>query len=417
MKVKKYVVGSMNEAVSRIKTELGKEAVIVSQRKIRRPGLAGLFSPKLIEVLAVVENDNDSEINNSRQSEIISKFMELNKEKEEKKEDISDSLKYSIEAIRKAVQENESNDTSNQGVINNKNLQVKDNTNISEESKNAYNDDIKKMTMEMHEMKKLISNINVSGNNEEKNEIYLKLEENDVPEHIIKKYEMKVQEDNSDIEDLDKLKRELESSIKISEEKNEGVMVLVGPTGVGKTTTIAKLAGKLALVDKKKVGLVTVDTYRIGAVDQLRTYAEIMNIPFKVVFTIKEMEGAIKSLQDCDIILVDTTGRSSKNVMQISELRAFIEKTNSDNIHLVVSSTTKNRDLASIVSGYSCLKYNNVIVTKLDETFTYGSILNILETAQVPLSYVTVGQNVPDDIKIFRPRELVNIILGEESIC
>lgn len=104
------------------------------------------------------------------------------------------------------------------------------------------------------------------------------------------------------------------------------VTVLVGPTGVGKTTTIAKLAGKLSLIDKKKVGLITIDTYRIGAVEQLKTYADIMNIPFKVVFSIKDMEKAIIDLDYCDVILVDTTGRSSKNMMQISELRAFIEK-------------------------------------------------------------------------------------------
>ncbi|NYC93931.1 flagellar biosynthesis GTPase FlhF [Clostridium acetobutylicum] len=109
-----------------------------------------------------------------------------------------------------------------------------------------------------------------------------------------------------------------------------------------------------------------------------------MNLPFKVVLTLKEMDEAIKSMQNCDIILVDTTGRSSKNKMQISELRAFVSKTNSLNINLVISATTKNRDLEAIIDGYRQLDFQNVIITKLDETTTYGSIINILNYAHKP---------------------------------
>ena len=142
-----------------------------------------------------------------------------------------------------------------------------------------------------------------------------------------------------------------------------------------------------------------------------------MNIPFKVVITIKEMEEAIKYMSDCDVILIDTTGRSSKNTMQISELRAFIEKAEPDYVNMVISATTKNRDIKNILNGYSGLGYDNVIITKLDETTVYGSIYNIAKRANKPISFVTVGQNVPEDIKIPEKEELARFILGEETLC
>jgi hypothetical protein len=122
-------------------------------------------------------------------------------------------------------------------------------------------------------------------------------------------------------------------------------------------------------------------------------------------------------LKECDVILIDTTGRSSKNVMQIAELNSFIQKVSADNIHLVISCTTKDKDINSIVQGYKTLNFNSVIITKLDETTTYGSILNILQCAGKPLSFVTTGQNVPDDFKKFEAKEIADLILGEEVIC
>jgi flagellar biosynthesis protein FlhF len=122
-------------------------------------------------------------------------------------------------------------------------------------------------------------------------------------------------------------------------------------------------------------------------------------------------------MSSCDVILIDTTGRSSKNTMQISELRAFIDKVNTENIHLVISCTTKNKDVTSIIEGYRTLNYKNIIITKLDETSTYGSILNILDTAKKPLSFITTGQNVPDDIKMIPSSEVSSLILGDDNKC
>lgn len=401
MIIKKYIVNNMNEAVTRIRYELGKDAVIISQRKIRKKGFTGLFSKKVIEVTAAVDN--------------VDKAAEIN---EGKSKTIHNSVENSLEAIKKAMDVK----------IDNKNSLEKLNSlvtsrKISKEVYNINKDEYNKednLLKEMQEMKNILKGIVKNNGNENSNhnsELYKTLEKYDLEDDVIEEIINRINLENDEIEEMEKLKKVLGSMIEVSEINEEGVIVLVGPTGVGKTTTIAKLAGRLALIEKKKIGLITVDTYRIGAVEQLKTYADIMNIPFKVVFSIKDMEAAVESMRDCDVVLVDTTGRSSKNKMQIFELRAFIDKTNSKNLHLVMSCTTKNKDIKSIVEGYKVLNYTNIIVTKLDETTTYGSILNILKEAKKPLSYVSIGQNVPDDIKTLKVEDVVNLITGVESIC
>ncbi|MBU3142293.1 flagellar biosynthesis protein FlhF [Clostridium sp. CF012] len=417
MIIKRYIVNSMNEAMTRIRYELGSEAVIISQRKIRRPGIKGLFSPKVIEVTATVEN----EINPQDQN-----------------------VKDSIEAIKKVVQQqneikNYPRETGKQESVVHKSSRYSEENNNIINSKVNTNDSTVDLMDEMKQMKTMISElanvsklaaVNSPGNN--KSDIEKILEDNDVDSEtiskiIIKIEDYKIQDDvikfnefqtnEFQTREYEKLKLVLKEMIHVTIPKLEGRIVLVGPTGVGKTTTIAKLAGRLALLEKKKVGLITVDTYRIGAVEQLKTYADIMNIPFKVVYDMKDMENAIGSMSECEVVLIDTTGRSSKNKMQIAELRTFVEKADTKNVHLVLSSTTKNKDIKYIIEGYQILHYNSIIVTKLDETSTYGSILNILETAQIPLSFVTTGQSVPDDIKELSADNLVSLILGEDSIC
>ena len=181
---------------------------------------------------------------------------------------------------------------------------------------------------EIRDLKKIVKDIgkNEKSYEDENSSLVNFFKDLDLEEEFIEKIIKKVGDLEDNLEEREKIKRVIENTIDIRSNSVGKVTVLVGPTGVGKTTTIAKLAGKLSLIDKKKVGLITIDTYRIGAVEQLKTYADIMNIPFKVVFSIKDMEKSIIDLDYCDVILVDTTGRSSKNMMQISELRAFIEK-------------------------------------------------------------------------------------------
>jgi flagellar biosynthesis protein FlhF len=194
------------------------------------------------------------------------------------------------------------------------------------------------------------------------------------------------------------------------------VVALVGPTGVGKTTTIAKIAAIEALSTKKKVGLVTIDTYRIGAVEQLKIYADILGLPFEVINSTDDIERCFDNLKDCDSIFVDTTGRSIKNIMQLSELKLYLDRIKPDTTYLVVSMTTKYHDLLQILKGFGTMDYNRLILTKLDETTTYGSILNVAYNTKAPISYMTTGQNVPDDLKEAAKDMLLELVIGEGSI-
>ncbi len=190
------------------------------------------------------------------------------------------------------------------------------------------------------------------------------------------------------------------------------VVMLVGPTGVGKTTTIAKLAAQYALLQKHRVGLITIDTYRIAAVEQLRTYSQIIDVPIRVVYSAPELPAAVREFAGMDIIFVDTAGRSQRNTMQIGELKACVERLKECEVHLVLSATTKTRDLYDVVQRFSVMPLHRVIWTKLDESTTFGNILNVAVKHPLPISYLTTGQRVPEDVEVAEANKLASLITG-----
>lgn len=194
------------------------------------------------------------------------------------------------------------------------------------------------------------------------------------------------------------------------------LVALVGPTGVGKTTTIAKLAANFRLRDKRSVGLITVDTYRIAAVEQLRTYADIIDLPMEVVSTPREMRDAVRRLERLDLVLMDTAGRSPKDEIKIQELRAFLSEARADEVHLVLSSGSSARCLEQTARQFATVGTTALILTKLDETTALGNLLPLLRTSSLPLSYVTNGQNVPDDIETATADRLARLILGMQPV-
>lgn len=200
---------------------------------------------------------------------------------------------------------------------------------------------------------------------------------------------------------------------KADQETGRRVVALVGPTGVGKTTTVAKLAAQYALFAKRAVGLLTVDTYRIAAVDQLKTYAEIINLPVEVAFSPEEAREALARLGDREIVLMDTAGRSQKNDLQMAEVKAYLEAVQPDEVHLVLSTTTKQRDLEDCLNQFRETGYRQLIFTKLDETDSYGAIFNCSRRARCPITYLTFGQNVPDDIEEASQERLADLLLRE----
>ncbi|NLF30712.1 MAG: flagellar biosynthesis protein FlhF [Planctomycetes bacterium] len=190
------------------------------------------------------------------------------------------------------------------------------------------------------------------------------------------------------------------------------VIALVGPTGVGKTTTIAKLAANIKLRQKRRVGLVTLDTYRIAAVDQLRTYAQIIRVPLKVVTDPAELTEAIDALGDCDAILVDTAGRSPSDAERLDQLRAFLQAARPDEVHLVLATTANTKAIERAMERFGPLGVDRLILTKFDEAVSFGMVLGIVRRMNVALSFVTTGQDVPDDIEVSEGRRIAGMILS-----
>ncbi len=194
------------------------------------------------------------------------------------------------------------------------------------------------------------------------------------------------------------------------------VVALVGPTGVGKTTTIAKLAANFRLRDGVKMGLVTVDTYRIAAVEQLRTYAEIIDLPMKVVTSPLEMRRALDELSGLDLVLIDTAGRSPRDELKIQELKTLLAEADVDEVHLVLSLTASIRSLEATVEKFSVANTTSIILTKLDEAAAMGALLSVSRRIPVPVSYLTTGQDVPDDIEPANASRMSRLVLGQDQL-
>ncbi len=193
------------------------------------------------------------------------------------------------------------------------------------------------------------------------------------------------------------------------------VVALVGPTGVGKTTTIAKLAANFRLRDNRRVGLITVDTYRIAAVEQLRTYADIIDLPMEVVSTPREMREAVERMRSFDLVLMDTAGRSPRDEVKIRELRSMLAEASPHEVHLVLSAASAARSLAAAAEKFAPVGVTSLLITKLDEATGLGNLLSLARTCGLPFSYLTDGQNVPDDISVAESRRLSQLILNIQT--
>jgi len=190
---------------------------------------------------------------------------------------------------------------------------------------------------------------------------------------------------------------------------------LIGPTGVGKTTTLAKLAANYCLVEHKRVALVTVDTFRIAAIPQLRTYADIIGVPLEVVYTASELNEVLKRFADRDLILVDTPGGSPRNTKQLEVLKEYLDAVESKEVYLAVASPTKYRDMVEIFKRFSIASIDGLLFTKIDETDRFGPLVNLLNETKARLTYLTTGQNVPQDIELADSVKMAELLLTEKA--
>lgn len=357
MKIRKYYVQNMQEGMRLIRNELGLEAVIVQSRKVRLKGLKGFFSPPQVEITAAVHNSTPKE--------------QLDKN------NFENEFRNELEDLKRVVNNLASRDA------------------VPElEKKNE-----KAELIRWRE----------------------KLQQQDIMEELVEEFMTEIQGSLQGEGQLTDemiglvLKKQLRKRLKTAPEKGSAVQVFVGPTGVGKTTTLAKLAARYALYQGEKVGIITIDHYRIGAVEQLRTYADITGLSLEVVLTPKELYQALERLSGCQRILIDTAGRSTLNHVHINELAGYMKSLPPAEIFLVTSTTLKAKDIKLVTDNFRCLGYNRLIFTKLDETNTYGTILNGIYLTDLPAIYLTTGQNVPDDINLADLDKMSALILGEEE--
>ena len=193
------------------------------------------------------------------------------------------------------------------------------------------------------------------------------------------------------------------------------IIALIGPTGVGKTTTVAKLAANFKLKQRQSVGLITLDTYRIAAVDQLRTYAGIIGVPLHVAASPAELTDALRrcAVAGCDVVLMDTAGRSQRDDPRLEQLAGYVRVANPHEVHLVLSSTCTQAVLLEAVERFAKVRTDRIIFTKLDEAVSFGVLLNVVRKVNKRLSFVTTGQEVPHHIEPGRPDRLAALMLGE----
>jgi len=394
MNVKRYIVKDINEAMIKIKSELGREAVILNTRKIKSPGILGMFKKPLVEVVAAIDEDQvtakKADLNDSELQQLRDELKKVVEDREEKK-------KEQIEIIAKETKRNELDEL--------KDLVMDLSKKVESQS-----------TVEVVQHENIISDIS-----EDRLDALLRDKDLNVDSlkrirHILKgRINIEESTDQSILNTVKLIVKEILEEPYTIDHTIEGkkVFVFVGPTGVGKTTTLAKLAARLSLVNNKTVGLITADTYRIAAVDQLKTYSEILGLPLKVIYEPEEVKDALGRFGDKDCVLIDTAGRSHKSDELLHDLKGILTYVENPEIFLVISMTTGYKDIRSIIDSYKFLDDYKLLLTKLDETSSLGNVLNIkLETGK-PLSYFTIGQSVPDDIEVANTDKIAEYIVGE----
>ncbi len=366
MKIRKYLAPDMKEGLVKVKKDLGSDALILHSRRVRRKGLRGFFIPRQMEIIAAVDQKK-------KESQASPVMLKKAAAKEKEMTAMADELKELKNMVSElsTVASNSSSDDKTPGLITKK------------KSSNYWRN-----YLEHHDLDPTLLE-----------EIFNEAEEEaNVPGRM------------SHTRMAEILKDKAAGKINSSKGFNARAQIFIGPTGVGKTTTLAKLAARSSFSLNEKVGLITIDHYRIGAVEQLRTYSEIMDLPLEVVMTPQDLFKVMVRLESCDRIFIDTAGRSTGSDDQLEDLLPYIDMLQPADIHLVISATTRRQDIGFITERFKRLKYNRLIVTKLDETNAYGAVLNGTYYTKVPIAYLTDGQRVPQDLKLASEVDLAGLL-------
>jgi len=406
MIVKKFQALTEKEAVLKAQEELGSGAVVLNVKTLKQRGIFRLFKKDIVEITAALE-----------EKDFVQKISQ-NKPR----------FRNNIGANNPSI-----------NIVADEKLDIVSESSILEEKLDSLHNSLRNQLNKVSDFEKAINEVTYSKQEEKKvvkekensnfkflQLIYTKLIDNDVNEKyanlIISEIEGSLKKE-SNIDSLlagvyQKIILKLGEPKPIVLGKKPKVAFFIGPTGVGKTTTIAKIASTFKLEQQTKVAFITADTYRIAAVEQLNTYASIIDCPVDVVYCADEIEECLRLYQSYDLILVDTAGRTHKSDEQMTEVNDLLKKAaNTQDIYdievfLTLSITTKYKDLVRITEAYKDVQGYKIIFTKLDETCCLGNILNLKLLTNAPLSYTTSGQNVPTDIEVINEQGLAKQLLG-----
>ncbi len=437
MIIKKFQGSTETEAIMLAKDNLGKDAIVMNIKTIKPKGLLKMFRKTMVEVTAAVDGTADRteekvstssiNINASIDEKLHPKSTsgqstgddDKDKELEDKLNSLAMLLEEQIENSKKEKKsenayKNKKSDNIKEKNDNDKTSSVEKNHKIKSDNKDEDNEETQDGEIQGKESFKDKS-INLIIEQLTNNEVSYKYA-NQIIDEIMHAGNIRTLDDMLACV-YQKIILKLGQTNTISFEKNDNkpkIIFFMGPTGVGKTTTIAKLSSKLILEEKKKIAIFTSDTYRIAAVEQIKTYANILSIPIEVIYEAKDVDNVISKYKEYDYILVDTAGRSHKNPEQIDDLKTLynVFKEYSILTYLVLSATTKYKDLQKITKLYDDITDCSLIFTKLDETDAIGNILNVKLDTGMALSYVSYGQNVPDDIEVMNPQIIAKQLLG-----
>lgn len=399
MMIKKFQAKTEAEAIEIAKKELGDGIVIMNVRKLKKKGILAIFKPQLTEVTVALEEEQERYSTVKKAATPVIKTAEaVRPETKQPEKSNTEVLEEKLDSLQSLLVQQ----------------MKKEEPPKTEAPENIQEEPVKvepeeKKSTEMDKFLRLLYKTMLENEVDEKyaNQILEEVEKINKPnmpfDYVLAGVYQKMVLKFGQAEEI------------MPAGKGARVIVFLGPTGVGKTTTIAKLASLFSVEKKKKVALLTADTYRIAAAEQLRTYANILNVPFRIIYTEEELEQAIGDFAEFDYIFIDTAGHSHQNEEQqknVGGIIGVVDKLAEKEVYLVLSATTKYRDLLQIADAYKAISNYKLIFTKLDETTAYGNLLNLKLHTQAPLSYVTYGQNVPDDIEAFNPQKTVKGLLG-----
>ena len=432
MRVKRYVVDSMPDALEKIRIDLGKDAIILNSKPIRTGGLFGLFTKQRIEVVAAVDDKgaeraaSASPASQPDPSALPQTGSYAAKQAYQKAATVTAgqaTAESEPPGIDTRLTHEATADSARQAASRPDHSQAKRAPSMAAAA------DSKQLADEVRDMRQVFDKLLVNGLSSQLppaiQAVQAHLVRQEVAEEvtadIIRQVLLHGEPSAQWTEEEAKraaariIAERVEQASPMPSRIESGVRYafFFGPTGVGKTTTIAKLAADSMLKDKRRIGFITADTYRIAAVEQLKTYANILNVPLEVIFSPKEIVQAMERLSGCDLIFVDTAGRNFRNDEYVQGIRELLRHDADCLNFLVLSLTAKYSDIKAIIRNFDDVPVSRVIFTKADETEAYGAMLNVAYETSLPFSYITTGQNVPDDIVAATPALVANMIMGD----